>query len=109
MNDIPILYRNKTGRDDFTVVVFTKNEIDAPSPVVVWRTLKSQTSTEFIYPAEVAVGAQWTDSGSVQYRAGPFPATPGSTWKMTMPTPAEPPELSEGKYMQNNLMSLYIL
>ncbi len=24
--DIPITYRNKTGRNDFEVVVFTKNE-----------------------------------------------------------------------------------
>ena len=81
------------------VVVFTKNEdpnaID--TPFVAWNTLKAQTSSEFTYPVNVAVGAQWIKD-RVICRSGPFSAAPGSTWEMNMPDPQSSPHMLESKY-----------
>lgn len=98
MNDIPILYVNRTDRNDFMVVVFTKNEdpnaID--TPFVAWHTLKAQTSASFTYPVDAAVGAFW-EKDSVICRAGPMSANLGSTWEMRMATVEHSPHMSEGK------------
>ena len=98
MNDIPIVYVNKTGRNDFMVVVFTKNEdVNAiDTPFVAWHTLKAQTSASFTYPVDAAVGSYWERDGVV-CRAGPLPTNMGSTWEMRMPTTESSPTLSESK------------
>lgn len=97
MNDIPITYINETEMNNFMVVVFTKNEdtnaID--TPFVAWQTLKAQTSAKFSYPVNAAVGAEWK-IGEVILRSGPFPATPGSTWKFTQAHFDDSPNLEQG-------------
>ncbi len=97
---IPITYRNNTGRNDFEVVVFTQNEnpnaID--TPFVAWKVLKAQTSAQFVYPVEVAVGATWSKDGVTNF-AGPFSANLGSTWRLTMDTPDSSPDLVDGKLL----------
>lgn len=98
-SDISITYKNNTKQNDFEVVVFTKNEnpnaID--TPFVAWKVLKAQTSADFVYPADVSVGASWKSSGGVTNFAGPLLAKLGSTWELTMPTPSSSPTLAASK------------
>ena len=95
LHDVPISYINNTGRNDFALVVFTKNEdrnaID--TPFVAWRTLKAQSSATFAYPVRGSVAAIWKFSG-VECTAGPFPAERGSTWVVR--TVGGSPFLSQG-------------
>ena len=98
LNDIPITYINATGRNDFMVVVFTKNEntnaID--TPFVAWQTLKAQTSASFSYPVDAAVGAEWK-IGEVTLRSGPFPANLGTTWTFRQDHIEDSPTLEQSK------------
>ena len=98
LNDIPILYRNRTGMNNFMVVVFTKNEdVNAiDTPFVAWHTLKAQTSASFSYPVDAAVGAYWESNGVI-CRSGPFDCTMGSTWEMRMATLDSSPNMTESK------------
>ena len=97
LNDILITYINDTGRNDFMVVVFTKNEntnaID--TPFVAWQTLKAQTSASFCYPVDAAVGAEWK-IGEVTLRSGPFPANLGTTWTFRQDHIEDSPTLAQG-------------
>lgn len=119
LNDIPILYYNCTGRNDFMVVIFTKNEdtnaID--TPFVAWHTLKAQSSASFVFPVTVQVGAYWSidnimdysamceclegdckEKDSVTYQAGPFDAVPGTTFRMKMPFTDSSPTMEQGTH-----------
>ena len=97
-NDILITYYNRTHKNDFAVVVFTKNEdsraID--TPFVAWRVLKAQTSAAFVYPVDVGVGATWKADG-VKSTAGPFESSLGATWSIKQATPETSPQLDQGK------------
>ena len=99
-SDIPITYYNQTGQNNFEVVVFTKNENPSAidTPFVAWRVLKAQTSAQFVYPVNVAVGATWTDGG-VTSSAGPIVSSLGATWVLTQKTSESPPNLKDGKFL----------
>ena len=102
MHDVEITYLNKTGRNDFALLVFTKNE-DAnasESPYVAWRIIKAQSSATFKYSLDAAVGAYW-ETGGALIRAGPFSATVGSTWSIRADRPNDSPHLEPGRY--NNI------
>lgn len=96
-NDIPITYINKTGHNDFIVVVFTKNQtVNAfDTPFVAWRTIKAQSSATFCYPVNTSVGAYWT-VGNVKFHAGPFNARLGSTWVFKQDYKEDSPTLEQG-------------
>ena len=99
INDIQITYVNKTDRNDFMVVVFTKNEdVNAiDTPFVAWQTLKAQSSATFYYPVNTSVGAQGT-IGNVVFRAGPFSAPLGSTWVFKQDHVEDSPTLEQGSH-----------
>ena len=79
-------------------MVFTQNEalsaID--TPFVAWHVLYPQTAAEFVYPADVEVGATW-EEGVVKNYSGPFRTKVGATWRMTMENPETTAILEDGK------------
>lgn len=91
------MYLNKTGRNDFAVAVFAKNEdLNAvDTPFVAWQLLRAQTSAKFVYPVQVCVGAYWESDG-VSVHSGPLPAAAGSTWVFNCPTQESVGTLEEG-------------
>lgn len=96
--DVEVTYINATGKNDFTLLVFTKNE-DAnasESPFVAWRKIRAQSSATFWYSLDAAVGAHW-ETGGALIRAGPFTATMGSTWCITANHKEDSPHLAEGR------------
>lgn len=95
--DIPIKYVNNSGSTDFKVVVFTKNfsQSSGPTHYTAWQVLHAQSVVEFMYPAEVSVGALYKTKGQT-IMAGPFPAKPGSTWSVEMDSPSSSAILTEG-------------
>ena len=81
-NDIPVTYVNATGQTDFMVCVFQKNESPSAfeTPFAAWHTLKTPDTTQFVYPVDAAIGADWTtEDGEVQNSTGPLPTNIGST------------------------------
>ena len=82
--DISIKYVNATQSTDFEVVVFTKNfSTNTPNTVyAAWMVLRAQTSSQFVYPVSMGVGATYQSSGQL-ISAGPFDAPLGSTWTIT--------------------------
>ena len=96
--DVPIVYLNKTGRNDFAVVVFTKNEdLNAiETPFVAWQIIRAQTSANFAYPVFASVGVYWESNGVTLY-SGPMIAAAGSTWEFTCPVQDGSGTLKEGR------------
>ena len=97
-HDIPILFLNKTGRYNFSVAVFVKNENSNASetPFVAWLTIRTQTSAKFWYPAETQVGVDYEIDGA-RVTAGPVTAHMGSTWEFIHESQESTPYLKEGK------------
>ena len=101
-NDIHITYVNATKRTDFVVCVFQKNESPSSfeTPFVAWHTLKTPGTARFVYPVDVAVGADWTtESGEVDDSTGPLPTQIGCSWKMIMNKESDTPQLIPGIYV----------
>ena len=96
--DIPIKFVNKTGENDYTVVVFLRNESPnaVDTPFVAWHVIRTQTSALFSYPIQSEVGAIYDEDG-MKMRAGPLPAFPGSTWDFIQENKQSTPTLKEGK------------
>ena len=107
-NDIPITYVNATGRTDFMVCVFQKNESPSAfeTPFAAWHTLKTPGTSEFVYPVDVAVAADWTtEDGEVANSSGPLPTQIGCSWKMIMNKESDTPQLIPGIYVHHILRS----
>ena len=100
-DDIPIKYINNTKNTDFEVMVFTKNYSTRTPKVyyVAWQVLRGQTSVEFKYPVNLAVGATYATNG-LQVVAGPFDATLGSSWRITQEKPTDTSVLKQSKSCQ---------
>lgn len=96
-SDIPIHYKNMTGKWDFQVLVFTKNYTpNTPKTYyAAWEVLNAQTETDFVYPVDVGVGATYQD-GDQEVASGPFTANLGSTWRIIKESPKDTAELLEG-------------
>ena len=104
---IPIKYINSTGNVDFEVVVFTKNySTDTPKTYyVAWHVLKAQTSSEFVYPVEIEIGASYHFDDQL-ITAGPFGAKLGSSWLITQDTSSETATLKES-IVYSNMISFH--
>lgn len=98
-DDIPIKYINNTKNTDFEVMVFTKNYSTRTPRVyyVAWQVLRGQTSVEFKYPVNIAVGATYSSNG-LQVVAGPFESDLGSSWRITQEKPTDTAVLKQSKF-----------
>ena len=89
-----VYYKNKTGREDFSLVVFHKPQ--GRSQYVIWRCISAQSSARFWYSSSVEVAASY-EIDDVEIECGPFPALLGSTWKFTQDHPLFTGKLVEGE------------
>ena len=98
VEDVAIKFLNRTGRIDFAVVVFVKNENPnaALTKFVAWHVIHTQSAASFIYPMETQVGALYEDDG-VRMRAGPHITRLGATWEFYQEIPMATPFMREGK------------
>lgn len=97
VEDVAIKFLNRTGKIDFAVAVFVKNENvnAAMSKFVTWHVLNTQSSASFIYPMQTQVGALYEDDG-VRMRAGPHISRDGATWDFYQEIPMATPFMREG-------------
>ncbi len=92
--------QNKTDDPNVVVVVTARNVSDQDSDqdkLVAWKILVTQTSVSFKYPKVTGVGAFFMRDEDV-ITSGPFPAEPGSHWKITQENMKGAPTLEEGSY-----------
>ncbi len=83
--DVAIKFSNKTGKTDFSVVVFASNEYtqdrDGEYKLVSYKILRTKTTSQFVYPVSSAVSASYQEGGQF-ITAGPIPATPGKKYEI---------------------------
>ncbi len=95
---IPISYYNFTGRVDFEVMVYSRNQ-NRYTPIeyeVAWRVLRGQGSVDFEYPFQLQVGATYYQHENEAIHCGPLDAEPGSTWEIIQNRPRDTPVMQQG-------------
>lgn len=96
--DISIKYTNKTGRTDFSVIVFTTNlymtGVKSKS-LVAYKVLKAQDTVQFVHPNNSAISASYRWEGQL-ITAGPIPAKNGNQYEIVKEHPDDTAIIREG-------------
>ncbi len=99
-DSIKIIFLNGTNDPNVVVVVTARNASDPDKDkLVAWKILVTQTSVSFEYPKETDVGAFFTRDEDV-ITSGPFPAEPGSHWKITQENEKGASTLNKGMSLE---------
>ncbi len=97
---IALQLQNETKDPNIMVVVTAKNVSEQEKDqdqLVAWKVLTTQSIVFFSYPKSTKVSASFKRDDEV-IMSGPFPAEPGSQWKITQENIKGAPILEKGKF-----------